>query len=56
MVYGYARVSFQNTLEEQERLLQEKGATKIYKDNFTGVKNDRPEFEKLIANSKKVML
>lgn len=42
MVYGYARVSTKlqakdgNSLEAQEKALKEAGATKIYKDTFTG--------------------
>lgn len=54
MIYGYARVSTKgqakdgNSLEAQEKLLREHGATKIYKDSFTGTKTDRPQFDKLI--------
>lgn len=53
MIYGYARVSTKgqakdgNSLEAQEKLLKEHGATTIYKDSFTGTKTDRPEFDKL---------
>lgn len=54
MVYGYARVSTKgqakdgNSLEVQERLLKENGATEIYHDAFTGTKVDRPELNKLV--------
>lgn len=54
MIYGYARVSTKgqehngNSLEQQEELLRQNGATKIYKDSFTGTKADRPEFTKLL--------
>jgi len=53
-IYGYARVSTAgqasegNSLEGQERQLKEAGATKIYKDVFTGKKLDRPQLEKLL--------
>jgi DNA invertase Pin-like site-specific DNA recombinase len=55
MVYGYARVSTKgqakdgNSLEVQERLLKENGATEIYHDAFTGTKVDRPELNKLVS-------
>lgn len=54
MVYGYARVSTNkqekngNSLEAQENALREAGATKIYKDSFTGTKADRPQLNKLL--------
>ena len=53
MVYGYARVStrnqlYGNSLEQQENELRLAGAVKIYKDAFTGTKEHRPEFDKLI--------
>lgn len=44
MIYGYARVSskgqalYGNSLDEQEKLLRENGATVIYKEAFTGTK------------------
>ena len=53
MVYGYARVSTKmqatdgNSLDAQEKLLREHGATIIFKESFTGTKTDRPEFDKL---------
>ena len=54
MIYGYIRVSTKkqakdgNSLEAQEKALIENGATKIYRDSFTGTKTDRPEFNKLL--------
>lgn len=54
MIYGYARVSTKgqandgNSLVRQVELLKENGATKIYSDSFTGTKNDRPEFNKVL--------
>lgn len=56
MIYGYARVSTKsqakdgNSLENQIGQLKENGAEKIFTDSFTGTKNDRPEFNKLLAN------
>ena len=53
MVYGYCRVSTTgqasdgNSLEAQEKLLREHGATIIFKESSTGTKTDRPEFDKL---------
>ena len=55
MIYGYARVSTKgqakdgNSLEAQEKLLRENGATVIYHDAFTGTKVDRPELNKLVG-------
>ena len=54
MVYGYCRVSTQgqakdgNSLEAQEKLLNENGAEEIYSDAFTGTKSHRPELDKLL--------
>lgn len=54
MIYGYARVSTKgqakdgNSLEVQEQLLKENGATEIYIDSFTGTKLERPELDKLL--------
>lgn len=54
MIYGYARVSTcgqakdGNSLEAQENMLRENGATVIYKDSFTGTKLHRPELDKLM--------
>lgn len=55
MIYGYARVSIigqvkGNSLEEQESILKDNGASIIYKDNFTGAKATRPEFTKLLGS------
>ena len=55
MIYGYARVSTKtqardgNSLESQELSLIEAGATKIFKDAFTGTTTNRPEFDKLLS-------
>ena len=55
MIYGYARVSTKgqakdgNSLEAQEKILRENGATIIYHDAFTGTKVDRPELNKLVG-------
>jgi DNA invertase Pin-like site-specific DNA recombinase len=55
MIYGYARVSTKgqardgNSLEYQERILRENGATEIYADSFTGTAMDRPELNKLLS-------
>lgn len=55
MIYGYARVSTKkqekngNSLEAQEKLLRDNGATKIYHDAFTGTKVDRPMLQELIS-------
>jgi len=54
MVYGYARVSTKgqakdgNSLEDQIQKLKEAGAVEIYTDSFTGIKMNRPEFDKLL--------
>lgn len=54
MIYGYARVSTRsqaregNSLDAQEDMLREAGAAVIYKDTYTGVKNDRPQLEALL--------
>lgn len=54
MIYGYARVSTAgqskegNSLEQQEKLLIENGATMIYKEAYTGTKTDRPSLKKLL--------
>ena len=55
MIYGYARVStknqmiYGNSLEQQENQLREAGAIEIYKDAFTGTKDHRPNFDKLMS-------
>ena len=52
--YGYARVSTKrqakdgNSLEAQESLLRENGATEIYRDVFTGTKAHRPQLDNLL--------
>lgn len=54
MIYGYARVSTRsqaregNSLDAQEELLHEAGAAVIYKDTYSGVKNDRPQLDALL--------
>lgn len=54
MIYGYARVSTKgqakdgNSLEAQEKLLRQNGATEIYYDSFTGMETDRENLNKLI--------
>lgn len=54
MIYGYARVSTKsqqrdgNSLDAQEKILRESGATIIYYDAFTGKTVDRPELNKLV--------
>ena len=55
MIYGYARVSTAgqqkdgNSLEDQENSLREHGAVKIYRDTFTGMKLERPQFQELLS-------
>ena len=55
MIYGYKRVSTKkqakdgNSLEAQEKVLRENGATKIYCDSFTGTKTDRPALNELMG-------
>lgn len=55
MIYGYARVSTKkqakdgNSLEAQEKTLVENGATKIYRESFTGTIKSRPELDKLMS-------
>lgn len=54
MIYGYARVStlgqerFGNSLEEQEKVLKERGCEVIYTEAFTGTTTERPKFTELI--------
>lgn len=58
MTYGYARVStknqmiYGNSLEQQEKQLREAGAKEVYKDAFTGTKEHRPNFDKLMSRLK----
>lgn len=55
MIYGYARVSTAgqakdgNSLEAQERLLKENGASKVFHDAFTGTSVDRPQLNELLS-------
>ena len=52
-IYGYARVSTaQQDYATQIEDLKRAGATKIFKDKYTGTTADRPEFDKLIAKIK----
>lgn len=57
-MYGYGRVSSKGQalygygLEVQESMLKEAGATKVYKDVFTGTKKNRPELDKLLLELK----
>lgn len=54
-IYGYARVSTKgqakdgNSLESQIETLKANGATELFADSFSGVKTDRPEFNKLLS-------
>lgn len=49
-VYGYARVStLGQDLESQLHALKNEGATVIYKEKFTGIKTDRPQFNELLS-------
>lgn len=58
-IYGYARVSttgqFKDgySLEHQENVLREAGATEIVKEGYTGTKKDRPLFSELIKGLEK---
>lgn len=55
MRYGYARVSTKgqarkgNSLADQEALLKEAGAERIFVDKCTGTKMDRPDFDELMS-------
>ena len=52
-IYGYARVSTaQQDYATQIEDLKRAGATKIFKDKYTGTTADRPEFDKLMAKKK----
>ena len=56
--YGYARVSTKrqatdgNSLEAQEQVLRDNGATIVFKDVFTGTKAHRPELDNLLDKIK----
>lgn len=53
MIYGYAHVSTaQQDYATQIEDLKRAGATKIFKDKYTGTTADRPEFDKLMAKIK----
>lgn len=53
IIYGYARVSTaQQDYATQIEDLKRAGATKIFKDKYTGTTADRPEFDKLMAKIK----
>lgn len=53
-IYGYARVSTRsqakdgNSLDAQEKALQEAGAKIIIREEYTGTKRIRPELDKLL--------
>lgn len=54
-IYGYMRVSTTgqlkgNSIEEQKKLLEANGATRLYQDAYTGTKTDRPQFNELLSN------
>lgn len=47
--YGYARVStMTQSLNEQTKQLEAEGCTIIYAEKYTGMANDRPEFQALL--------
>lgn len=49
MNLGYARVStFDQSLDRQLDQLKEQGCERIFKENITGTKRERPELEKLL--------
>lgn len=48
-IYGYARVStFDQNLDRQIDMLNEKGAEVIFQEKITGTKRDRPELNRLL--------
>lgn len=55
MIYGYARVSTKgqekngNSLDLQQKQLNENGAEIIFSDSFTGTKANRPELDRLLS-------
>lgn len=54
MIYGYARISSKSqedgtSLDEQEKVLRERGCTEVYREVFTGTKVDRPVLDDLIG-------
>lgn len=53
MIYGYARVSTaQQDYATQIADLKKAGATKIFKDKYTGTTANRPKFDKLMTTIK----
>lgn len=58
MIYGYARVSTKgqardgNSLDAQSQALKSVGCETIFTDVFTGTKQERPEFDKLLKEIK----
>lgn len=51
-IYGYARVSTRGqNLREQIKQLKDAGVDKenIFHEKFTGVKSNRPEFQKMLS-------
>ena len=53
MIYGYARVSTaKQDYATQIADLKKAGATKIFKDKYTGTTANRPEFDKLMTTIK----
>lgn len=58
MIYGYARVSTSgqqtkgNSMDDQVAILKENGATKIFKETFTGSITRRPKLLKLVDSVK----
>lgn len=53
MIYGYARVSTaQQDYATQIADLKKAGATKIFRDKYTGTTANRPEFDKLMTTIK----
>ena len=59
MRYGYARVSSigqeknGNSLEAQENALKERGCEVIFKESYTGMTTDRPQFSALLNKLEK---
>src|SRR5262245_53418141 len=48
-VYGYARVSTRDqTLASQEAQLMQAGAAKVYSEQISGARSDRPALAKLL--------
>ena len=52
-IYGYMRVSTMgqlkgNSIEDQKKQLEDNGVQYFYQDAYTGVKTDRPQFNKML--------